>query len=264
MAETPHAGSDQHNPDWKQFPNLDGVITSKDVDAKGSEKFKAEYINWCKAAQLLRTHAKGWQFVLRTTFDVNGHETDVFRAPNGTGYLKGFFRAPIGSGFPDTPDFPQAIMDNRNQPKQWDHITARDVTDTHRRCMCTAAAAQFGLAWQLWAKVDIENPMRGEEPAPSTKAAPVKRSSAKTQNNQPTQANESDLPKRVAEELWPEFQKYERGDINPLLNEWKRQYKDAYRLTPDLEHITSKMIQTEEQFNWTKKFIEINTAPQAK
>ena len=54
-------------------------------------------------------------------------------------------------------------MNHQNKPIEWDKITARDVTDTHRRCMCTAAAAHFGLAWQLWAKVEIENPMRPDE-----------------------------------------------------------------------------------------------------
>jgi hypothetical protein len=43
-------------------------------------------------------------------------------------------------------------------------IDARDLTDTHRRCLCTAAAASFGLAWQLWAKEPVENPHRDESP----------------------------------------------------------------------------------------------------
>jgi hypothetical protein len=175
MADTP-------SPDWKKdFPNLDDVINPEDVEKKGSF---ATYVNWCKTSQLLRLHAPGWQFELRTSVDPEGLETHVFKAPNGTGYLVGFFRAPTGSGFKDTPDFPQAVMCNKNNPVPWDRITARDVTDTHRRAMCTTAAAHFGLAWQLWAKVEIENPFR---PDGSTQAPP--KPSAKPSANPPAQSN---------------------------------------------------------------------------
>jgi len=64
------------------------------------------------------------------------------------------------------------VMDNRNNAVPVDRIDARDLTDTHRRCLCTAAAAQFGLAWQLWAKESLEDPhQRPSKPAPA-KAAP--------------------------------------------------------------------------------------------
>ena len=249
MAETPDAGPDQPIPAWEKFPNLDGVITAKDLDTKGDpdQKYSPKYVNWCKTAALLRKNAQGWQFELRSYITPEGLPSYVWRAPDGTGYVVGYYRAPKGSPHHDSTDFPQAIMEARpvfnddGSPKlnkynrqimdpnasiPWDEITARDITDAHRRCLCTAAAAFFGLGYELWAKVDLENPMREDAgtqkrqtQAVKRQAAPVKRSSAKPQSNQPTQANESDLPKRVAEELWPEFQKYERGDINPLLND---------------------------------------------
>ena len=294
MAETPHAGPDQHKPDWEQFPNLDGVITEKDLDTKGEQnsKYSPKYVNWCKTAAKLREHAPGWQFELRSYITPEGLPSYVWKAPDGTGYVVGYFRAPKGSPHHDSTDFPQAIMEARpvfnedGSPKlnkwnkqimdpnasiPWDEITARDITDTHRRCLCTAAAAFFGLGYELWAKVDLENPMREEAgtqkrqtQAVKRQEAPVKRSSAKSQNNQPTQANESDLTNRIKEELGPEFDKHKKGDKNPVLDEWKRQYKDAFKLTPDIEHISGSMIQTEEQFNWTKKFLEYNAVPQAK
>ena len=258
MAATPPAGPDQPTPNWENYPNLDNVISKEDVDKKGTGSYTAEYINWCKAAQLLRTKAKGWQFELRTTLDANGHETDVFRAPNGSGYLKGFFRAPTGSGFLDTPDFPQAIMDNRNQPKQWDAITARDVTDTHRRCMCTAAAAHFGLAWQLWAKVDIENPFRpDEEPAQAPKAAAKKSASSKKAVNTPPQANqiatsvEPSVQDKVATVLKPLFIEYGEEAVTA----WRAKYKAQFKLKADVSNITGANISTPEQFAFTEDFL---------
>ena len=143
-------------------PNLGSVITGADITQKGTGSYAADYVNWCRTAQLLREHAPGWQFHLRSTPEGQ----HVWRAPNGTGYVVGFFESPGGI---TTPDFPQAVMNNRNEAVQMDKIDARDVTDTHRRCLCTAAAAQFGLAWQLWAKEPVENPHReaeGDAPPP--------------------------------------------------------------------------------------------------
>lgn len=144
-------------------PNLGAVITSADIDTKGTGAYAADYVNWCRTAQLLREHAPGWQFHLRPT--ANGQH--VWSAPNGTGYLVGYFQGPAGDC---TPDFPQAVMDNRNLAVALENVDSRDLTDTHRRCLCTAAAAQFGLAWQLWAKEPVENPHRETESASDGKA----------------------------------------------------------------------------------------------
>jgi hypothetical protein len=152
-------------------PNLGGVITAADIDKKGTGSYAADYVNWCRTAQLLRENAPGWQFHLRTANPEGQH---VWKAPNGTGYVVGFFEGPGGA---ITPDFPQAVMDNRNAAIKFEAIDARDLTDTHRRCLCTAAAAQFGLAWQLWAKEPVENPHRDEPkqaPRPAAAAAPTK------------------------------------------------------------------------------------------
>ncbi len=63
-----------------------------------------------------------------------------------------------------TPPVPQAIMDNRNAAIPLEKITARDITDTHRRGVCMAAAFTFGLAYELWAKLPLESGYADAEP----------------------------------------------------------------------------------------------------
>ena len=156
------------------FPNLGGVITPDDISSKGTGSYAADYVNWAKIAHLLHVHAPSWQFALRTAPD-GGH---AWQAPDGSGYVVGYFQ----NGDQITPDFPQACMDNRNNPIPAERITARTLTDTHRRCLCTAAAFTFGLGYELWARVEVENPMRDDDAAaaspskpPIAKATPAKR-----------------------------------------------------------------------------------------
>ena len=160
------------------FPNLGAVITKADVDTKGTGSYAADYVNWCRVAHILQDFAPGWQFHLVRTAD----DQHVWKAPNGTAYVVGCFSGPDGLR---TPDFPQAIMDNRNNAIAFEKVTARDLTDAHRRCLCTAAAAQFGLAWQLWAREPVENPHREEVAKPvlqqvSEKAAESAKPAAKS------------------------------------------------------------------------------------
>lgn len=146
------------------FPQLGGVISPDDISTKGSGSYAADYVNWAKIAHLLHVHAPGWQFTLSSAPD----GSHVWRAPDGSGYLVGYFT----NGDQVTADFPQACMDNRNNPIPFERITARTLTDTHRRCLCTAAAFAFGLGYELWARVEVENPMRNEsEEQPATTSA---------------------------------------------------------------------------------------------
>lgn len=140
------------------YPNLGDVITQADVSTKGTGSYAADYINWCRVSHLLHDHAPGWQFALKA-HDETGH---AWKAPDGTAYVVGFFEHINGN---ETPCFPQAVMDNRNNAIAFEKVTARDLTDAHRRCLCTAAAAQFGLGWQLWAREPVENPHREQKPA---------------------------------------------------------------------------------------------------
>ena len=135
------------------YPSLSGVVTANLVETIGTGKYAASYVNWSRTMQLLREHAPGWLPFLELSPDERSY---VHQAPIGA-YLMVGFRHEDGS---KTPTIPQAIMDNRNNAIPFDAITARDITDTHRRGICLAAALTFGLAYELWAKVDVENPYK--------------------------------------------------------------------------------------------------------
>lgn len=152
------------------IPNLAGVATSDLVEHIGAGSFKAAYINWSRTLHLLREHAPGWMPEL-----VHAADGGVLhRAPTG-GFLLIRFRHVSGAA---TPEVPQAVMDPRNNAVPWEKITARDVTDTHRRGTCMAAAFTFGLAYELWAKLPLESGYQSElpeqpEPSPPTKVLPT-------------------------------------------------------------------------------------------
>ena len=107
------------------LPNLAGVTTKELVETIGGSGFKASYINWSRTVNLLREHAAGWQPELVTTPDGG----ILHRAPVG-GFLLIRFVHVAGA---TTPAVPQAVMDAHNRAIPFDKISARDVTDTHRR-----------------------------------------------------------------------------------------------------------------------------------
>ena len=153
--------------DSLKIPNLAGVITKADVDTKGSGSYAASYVNWAKVAHLLHEHAPGWDFHLRPALD----GTLLHQAPDGTAFVVGEF---IGPDDERLASFPFPCMDNRNNPIQLDKVSARILTDTHRRAMCACAAFSFGLAYELWAKDPVEDPHREEAPAKPASKAPAK------------------------------------------------------------------------------------------
>ncbi len=132
-----------------ELPNLAGIATDNLVEKIGGGNFSASYINWSRTMHLLRTHAPGWLPVLVP----NVEGGILHRAPVGC-YLLIKFKHLDGS---ETPAMPQAIMDSRNAAIPLEKVTARDITDTHRRGMCMAAAMTFGLAYELWAKLPLES-----------------------------------------------------------------------------------------------------------
>jgi hypothetical protein len=79
----------------------------------------------------------------------------------------------------ETMEWPQAIMDNRNNPIAYEKITARDVTDTHRRAICSAAAAFFSLGYELWAREEYAAAEGLAEP-PEPVSKPAKAAAAKS------------------------------------------------------------------------------------
>ena len=189
------------------IPNLAGVITKADIDTKGTGSYAAAYINWAKVAHLLHEHAPGWQFHLQQ--EDNG--SYIFTTPDNTAYVVGFFTGPDNS---KTADFPFPCMDMRNNPIAADKVSARILTDTHRRALCAAAAYTFGLAYELWAKEEIENPHREEE-APAKKAAPA---AVKPSPKVTTPAQKAATPKpSPAAEVQPPMDDAERQEILQVL-----------------------------------------------
>ena len=137
------------------IPNLAGIAPADLVETIGTGKYAANYMNWARTVQLLREHAPGWLPEL-----VPANDGGLLHpAPNGS-YLLVRFR----HGDFTTPPVPQAVMDNRNQAIPLDKITARDITDTHRRGVCMAAAFTFGLAYELWAKLPLESGYHDDAP----------------------------------------------------------------------------------------------------
>jgi hypothetical protein len=198
--------SEQPSPSPLSIPNLGNVITTDDVSQKGSGSYKADYVNWCRVAHLMHENAPGWQFNVQPS----PSGSHVWEAPNGTAYVVGYFTGPNGER---TPDFPQSVMDNRNAPIAFAKVSARDFTDTHRRCLCTAAAATFGLAWQLWAREEIENPHRDSQPKADPAAAasvadiaPEKRP-MKPADREVLKKSIGDLPPNIKNEFLEKFRK---------------------------------------------------------
>lgn len=132
------------------FPNLAGLIKKDDVYQKGSGNFTANYVAWARIAQLLHEHAPGVDFHLEPTSE----GSLIHKAPDGTGYVLCYFTNGEGES---TSHFPFPCMDNRNNPIQFDKISARVLTDTHRRGLCAAAAFHFSLGSELWAKQEVED-----------------------------------------------------------------------------------------------------------
>ena len=123
-------------------------------------------------------------------------------------------------------------MDNRNNAIAFEKVTARDLTDAHRRCLCTAAAAQFGLAWQLWAREAIENPHREEAAKPALQQDTPKAQPSQVQDTQPkTKAKAEPKPESKVvfltddevEEIKGWVKGYEKRD--DLITAFKKQFK---------------------------------------
>lgn len=148
------------------YPNLAGVITKDDVYSKGTGSYAASYVAWARIANHLHTHAPGWEFHLKPSPD----RDHIWKAPDGTGYLVGYFTGPEDQA---TADFPFPVMDNRNNAIQFDKISARALTDAHRRALCACAAYTLSLGYELWAKEEVSE-AGAAVPAPAAAPAEVK------------------------------------------------------------------------------------------
>ena len=136
------------------LPNLAGVIKTTDI----YKKMKFDYVAWAKTAQILREHAPGWQFCLDKSTSEEGISSYIFQAPDGTGFLMGYFEN-IDTNIKTTL-FPFAITDNANRPLS--KISSVNFQNSHRRCLCACACFTFGLAYELWAQIEIEDAKKEE------------------------------------------------------------------------------------------------------
>lgn len=173
-----------------ELPNLAGVITLSDVKQKGSGSYAADYVPWAKVMQLLNEKANGWLPELLK--DHNGEL--VHKAPNGTGYLCIQFT----NGNYGTPVWTYAVMDNRNNAIAYEKISARDLADSHRRGICSAAAAFFSLGYELWAREEVAAVSEGKvDPQPEVQLQQEKPKPADKKRGRPATPKGSSAPTTV-------------------------------------------------------------------
>ena len=128
------------------IPNLGGILTTGDLYKKG----KFDYSAWAKTAQRIRVNAPNWYFALEPNKDGDF----VWKQPNNTGLLMGYFQNVV-TGI-KLPLFPYAITNNYNTPIEYEKISANDVQNSHRRCLCACGCYSFGDAFELWARVEVK------------------------------------------------------------------------------------------------------------
>ena len=64
--------------------------------------------------------------------------------------------------------------DGRREPVQFDKISARALTDAHRRALCACAAYTLSLGYELWAKEEVAEAGAAPVAAPvEAKAKPI-------------------------------------------------------------------------------------------
>ena len=54
------------------------------------------------------------------------------------------------------PLYPYAITEGPNKPIVYEKISANDIQNSHRRCLCACACYSFGDAFELWARVEVK------------------------------------------------------------------------------------------------------------
>jgi len=173
------------------YPNLAGIITKDDVYSKGTGSYAASYVAWARIANHLHTHAPGWEFHLKPSPD----RDHIWKAPDGTGYLVGYFTGPEDQA---TADFPFPVMDNRNNAIQFDKISARALTDAHRRALCACAAYTLSLGYELWAKEEVSEagaPIAAPAAVPAeAKSKPATKTKAEPPAEPPSAIAVDDMP----------------------------------------------------------------------
>ena len=203
------------------LPNLAGVIKTTDI----YKKMKFDYVAWAKTAQILREHAPGWQFCLDKSTSEEGISSYIFQAPDGSGFLMGYFEN-IDTNVKTTL-FPFAITDNANRPLS--KISSVNFQNSHRRCLCACACFTFGLAYELWAQIEIDE---AKQVTPEPKKGITRTPTKPKQEPEPVESIEDkDYGKPIAqpaleavvEKIMNLSQKYPKKK-DEVLNKYKSQF----------------------------------------
>ena len=239
----------QAKPKAGSIPDLSGLISKEDLHKKGSF---ATYMNWARTTQYLREHAPNWEFHLEPK-----NEEYVWPSPDGSGYLMCFFQ----NGERKTPLFPFPIMDNRNNPLPLEKISARDVSDSHRRGLCACAAFVFGLAYELWARIEIEEAEKADVAPAKKEIARSPQRGANARQAKPNSAvkeivgdltGRSSIPQSQKDTLAKELQTLPPHGRNRVVSAFRQEYKissekiSEFITTPEhLSFIKSKIAEVE-------------------
>ena len=237
------------------YPNLAGVITKDDVHSKGTGSYAASYVAWARIANHLHTHAPGWEFHLKPSPD----RDHIWKAPDGSGYLVGYFTGPDDQA---TADFPFPLMDNRNNAIQFDKISARALTDAHRRALCACAAFTLSIGYELWAKEEVAEAGAVPVAAPAAPAEAKAKPAAKTKQ-EPVAEPPASAPAAISAEDMP-ITEEEYNLVIGLLSEVHQNTPDkiadltkAFRKQYDLDSkaALSKEIKTQGQVEFINAFL---------
>lgn len=238
------------------YPNLAGVITKDDVHSKGTGSYAASYVAWARIANHLHTHAPGWEFHLKPSPD----RDHIWKAPDGTGYLVGYFTGPDDQA---TADFPFPVMDNRNNAIQFDKISARALTDAHRRALCACAAFTLSLGYELWAKEEVAEAGTAPAAAPSVAPVEAKAKPAARAKQEPVAEPPASAPAAISADDMP-ITEEEYNVIIGLLSEVHQNTPDkiaeltkAFRKQYDLDSkaALSKEIKTQSHVEFINAFL---------
>ena len=200
----------EEQPPEIKIPNLGGLIRQDDLYYKG----KLPYCSWAKTAQRIREHAPNWFFALEP--DPNGQT--VWIAPDNTGYLMGYFQNVI-TGV-KLPLFPYAVTEGPNRPVPFAKISANDIQNSHRRCLCACACYSFGDAFELWARVEVKGEEDEIPPPPITEPGT---------SRTPTKANQKLAPVSEQAIKNPPITTDARNLIMDQLKELNKTNPDEYK-----------------------------------
>ena len=216
------------------LPNLAGVIKTSDL----YKKMKFDYVPWAKTAQLLREHAPGWQFFLKPSNPNGDIFSYVHAAPDNTGFLMGYFEHI--ETVKQTSSNVFAITDNANRPIQLEKISCNSIQNSHRRCLCACACKDFGLAYELWAQIEIDEAKQAPPPEKTGVASTPTRPNQKLESTSVLQELPVPITKQATEVLLEKLK-----TLNNFHPEKMKEVVDSFRKkfgikdTKIVKHITT-------------------------